>query len=426
MPEIDFLFSIFFCCLLLAVTLTQLWLSQRQVRHVMLHRAKVPPQFAGTVDLAAHQKAADYTAAKIQLGLTEVALHTAVVIGWTLMGGLNLLNQWLLLHMESGLLQQLTLIGCFVLVGAVIDLPLGWYRTFRLEARFGFNRTTLRNWLLDGLKGGLVGAALGLPIAALVLSLMASAGNWWWLWAWACFMGFNLLLMVIYPTLIAPLFNKFEPLADESLKQRVTALMTRCGFKAKGLFVMDGSRRSGHANAYFTGLGSAKRVVFYDTLLAQLTPEEVDAVLAHELGHFHHKHITRRMVTMSLMSLAGFALLGWLSSQVWFYVGLGTQPNLQGPNDALALLLFTLVMPLLTFYLSPLWAAKSRSDEFEADRFAASKSDAKALTSALLKLHKDNATTLTPDPWFVWFHYSHPPAQARLAALNPGHAHGTP
>lgn len=424
MPDIDFLFSILFCALLLAVTATQLWLSQRQVRHVLTHRAQVPPQFAGTVDLAAHHKAADYTVAKNQLALVEVVLHAAVLIGWTLLGGLHLLNQWLVGLLGTGLTQQLALLGSFALVGALIDLPLGWYRTFRLEQGFGFNRTTPTAWLIDGLKGALVGAAIGLPMAALVLSLMASAGAWWWLWAWACFMGFNLLLMVVYPTLIAPLFNTFQPLADESLKARVTALMARCGFQAKGLFVMDGSRRSGHANAYFTGLGAAKRVVFYDTLLAQLTPDEVDAVLAHELGHFHHKHITRRMVTMALMSLAGFALLGWLSSQVWFYVGLGTTPNPMGSNDALALLLFMLVMPLLTFYLSPLWAAKSRSDEFEADRFAAAKSDAGALTSALLKLHKDNATTLTPDPWYVWFHYSHPPAQARLSALNTGHAHG--
>lgn len=417
MTEFDFFLSLAFCFLLLAVTATQLWLSQRQARYVMIHRAEVPPGFVGSVDLAAHQKAADYTVAKSRLALIEVVLHAATLTGWTLLGGLNLLNQWLSSAMGTGLAQQLALLGCFALTGALIDLPMGWYRTFRLEARFGFNRSSLKDWLIDGLKGGVVGMALGLPIAALVLSLMASAGTWWWLWAWACFMGFNLLLMVVYPTLIAPLFNTFQPLSDESLKQRVTALMERCGFKAKGLFVMDGSRRSGHANAYFTGLGSSKRVVFYDTLLAQLSPEEVDAVLAHELGHFHHKHITRRMVTMTLMSLAGFALLGWLSSQVLFYVGLGITPNLQGPNDALALLLFMLVMPLLTFYLSPLWAAKSRSDEFEADRFAASKSDASALSSALLKLHRDNATTLTPDPWYVWFHYSHPPAQARLTAL---------
>jgi STE24 endopeptidase len=293
------------------------------------------------------------------------------------------------------------------------------YRTFRLEERYGFNRTTPKNWLLDGLKGMVVAAIVGLPIVAVVLFLMASAGTLWWLWAWGCFMTFNLLLMVIYPTLIAPLFNSFKPLEDTGLKDRVTQLMARCGFQAKGLFVMDGSRRSAHANAYFTGLGAAKRVVFYDTLLAQLSPDEVDAVLAHELGHFHHRHIRRRMVTMAVFALGGFALLGWLSGQSWFYLGLGVEPNLQGSNDALALLLFMLTIPLLTFFLSPLMAAQSRRDEFEADHFAASKAEGSALRSALLKLHQDNATTLTPDPWFVWFYYSHPPASERLAKLQP-------
>jgi STE24 endopeptidase len=408
-----------FSLLLISVTATQLWLIHRQTRHVAQHRASVPLAFAGTIPLAAHHKAADYTLAKGRLTLIELVMQSVVVLGWTLLGGLNTLNHWLLGWMEPGLLQQLVLLAAFVLTGSLLDLPLAWYRTFRLEEKFGFNRTTLRDWLLDGLKGGLVAALMGLPIAALILTLMGSAGNLWWAWAWACFMGFNLLLMVIYPTLIAPLFNSFQPLADEALKDRVTQLMARCGFQAKGLFVMDGSRRSAHANAYFTGLGASKRVVFYDTLLAQLGPDEVDAVLAHELGHFHHRHIRKRMVIMSLMSLAGFALLGWLSGQAGFYEGLGVEPNLQGPNDALALLLFMLVVPLLSFYLSPLMAARSRRDEFEADRFASEKTDGQALTSALLKLHQDNATTLTPDPWFVWFYYSHPPASERLARLTP-------
>lgn len=387
------------------------------MRHVAMHRSQVPTAFATTVGLPSHQKAADYTLAKGRLSLAEVALQSAVVLGWTLLGGLDALNQWLLGNMTVGLPQQLALVTGFVLVTALADLPLGWYRTFRLEEKFGFNRTTPRDWIKDGLKGGLVAAILGLPILAAVLSLMAHAGQLWWLWAWGVFMGFNLLLMFVYPTLIAPLFNTFQPLNDEVLKKRVTRLMECCGFKAKGLFVMDGSRRSAHANAYFTGLGAAKRVVFYDTLLAQLNPDEVDAVLAHELGHFHHKHVIKRMLGMVLMSCAGFALLGWLSAQTWFYMGLGVEPNLQGPNDALALLLFMLVAPLLTFYASPLFAAQSRRDEFEADRFAMQKTDGKALASALLKLHKDNAGTLTPDPWYVWFYHSHPPASQRLDKL---------
>lgn len=403
----------------MAVTATQLWLLSRQTRHVNQHRAAVPSAFAQTIPLAAHQKAADYTLAKGRLSLVEVTWQAALVLGWTLLGGLNSLNQWLLNILSAGLWQQLALVGAFALVGGLLDAPLAWYRTFRLEEHHGFNRTVLKDWLLDGLKGGVVATVIGLPIVALVLSLMASAGALWWLWAWGCFMAFNVLLMVIYPTLIAPLFNSFKPLEDNVLKDRVTQLMARCGFKAKGLFVMDGSRRSAHANAYFTGLGAAKRVVFYDTLLAQLSPDEVDAVLAHELGHFHHRHIRQRMVTMAVLALGGFAMLGWLSGQSWFYLGLGVEPNLQGSSDALALLLFMLVVPLLTFYLSPLMAAKSRRDEFEADQFAASKADGSALRSALLKLHQDNATTLTPDPWFVWFYYSHPPASERLAKLQP-------
>ncbi len=404
--------------MLVVVTTTQLWLLSRQTRHVRQHRAQVPPAFAETIPLDAHQKAADYTLAKCRLSLVEVGVQSVLVLAWTLLGGLDSLNQWLLGKLAPGLWQQLALVAAFALVGALVDAPLNWYRTFRLEARHGFNRVGLRGWLVDGIKGLVVGAAIGLPLVAVVLTLMAGAGAWWWAWAWGCFMGFNLLLMVVYPTLIAPLFNSFTPLSDERLKDRVTLLMTRCGFQSKGFFVMDGSRRSAHANAYFTGLGSAKRVVFYDTLLAQLDPDEVDAVLAHELGHFHHRHIRQRLLMVGAMTLGGFALLGWLSTQSWFFVGLGVSPNLQGGNEALALLLFLLVAPLLSFYLSPLMAARSRRDEFEADQYAASKASGQSLRAALLKLHQDNASTLTPDPWFVWFYYSHPPASERLAKLS--------
>jgi STE24 endopeptidase len=273
-------------------------------------------------------------------------------------------------------------------------------------------------WLGDLLKSTLVGIVIGLPIIALILWLMGSAGSLWWLWAWAVWMGFNLLMLVLYPTVIAPMFNKFKPLEDESLKARVTALMQRCGFAAKGLFVMDGSKRSAHANAYFTGFGAAKRVVFYDTLLKQLSPAEVDAVLAHELGHFKHKHIIQRIVMLFAMSLAGFALIGYLSQQVWFYTGLGVRPNLGAPNDALALLLFMLAVPLFSFFISPLFAQLSRKHEFEADAYAAQQTDGRDLSSALLKLYQDNASTLTPDPVFVKFYYSHPPASERLARMG--------
>jgi STE24 endopeptidase len=312
---------------------------------------------------------------------------------------------------------QLALLAAFALISGAIDLPLDLVATFRLEQRFGFNRMSWRLYLLDLAKGLLIGTLIGLPIAALVLWLMHAAGSLWWLWAWGVWMAFNLLILVLYPTVIAPLFNKFEPLADETLETRVPALMARCGFAAKGLFVMDGSRRSAHGNAYFTGLGAAKRVVFFDTLLAKLSPGEVEAVLAHELGHFKHRHVTQRILMMFALSLAGFALLGWLTSRAWFYTGLGVSPNLSAPNDALALLLFALALPVFAFFVSPLFAQLSRRHEFQADAYACAQSSGADLAAALLKLHEDNASTLTPDPLYVRFYYSHPPASERLAAL---------
>ena len=406
-----------FAAFLLCGLAVKLWLAARQVRYVARHRDAVPPPFAATVPLSAHQKAADYTITKTRFGLLELALGVAVLVGWTLLGGLDALNQLLLRWLGSGMTQQLALMAGFALISGAIDLPLALYQTFVIEERFGFNKMTFRLWLVDLVKSTLLGAAIGLPIVALILWLMGAAGAFWWLWAWAVWMGFNLLLLVVYPTFIAPLFNKFKPLEDETLKARVTELMRRCGFAAKGLFVMDGSKRSAHANAYFTGFGAAKRVVFYDTLLAKLSPGEVDAVLAHELGHFKHKHIIKRIAGMFALSLAGFALLGWLSTQVWFYTGLGVRPNLDGPNDALALLLFLLVVPVFSFFISPLMALLSRKHEFEADAYAVQQTSGKDLSTALLKLYEDNASTLTPDPVFVKFYYSHPPASERLARM---------
>jgi STE24 endopeptidase len=406
-----------FSAALLAGLVIKLWLASRQIRHVARHRNEVPAAFAQTITLAAHQKAADYTVTKSRLGLLELAVGTAVLLGWTLLGGLDLLNRMLFDALGGGMWQQLALLGSFALMGAVIDLPFTLYQTFVVEAKFGFNKMTLKLWLADLVKSSVIGLAIGLPIAALILWLMGAAGTYWWLWAWTVWMGFNLLLLLIYPTFIAPLFNKFQPLQDETLKARVTALMQRCGFAAKGLFVMDGSRRSAHANAYFTGFGASKRVVFYDTLLARLSPAEVDAVLAHELGHFKHRHIIKRIVALFAMSLAGFALLGWLSAQAWFYTGLGVQPNLSAPNDALALLLFMLVVPTFSFFVAPLMAQFSRKHEFEADAYAAAQTNGSDLATALLKLYEDNASTLTPDPLFVKFYYSHPPASERLARM---------
>ncbi|BAO80214.1 Zn-dependent protease with chaperone function [Serpentinimonas raichei] len=412
------LWTAVFCLLLAAGLLTRLWLAGRQMRHVAQHRAAVPAPFAERIGLAAHQKAADYTIAKTRLGLIETSFGAALLVGWTLLGGLNALNQGLLAWFGPGLLQQVALLAAFTALGALLELPLSWYRTFVLEQRHGFNRMTPRLWLSDGLKGAAVGAVIGLPVVALLLWLMQAAGPLWWLWAWGLWMAFNLLLLVLYPSLIAPLFNRFEPLQDPALKTRIEALLARCGFQAKGLFVMDGSKRSAHANAYFTGFGPAKRVVFFDTLLQQLAPGELDAVLAHELGHFKRRHILKRIALMALLSLGALALLGWLVQQVWFYTGLGVTPNLMQPNGALALILFLLVTPLVGFFASPWMSALSRRQEFEADAFAVAHADPRDLASALLKLYKDNASTLTPDPLYVRFYYSHPPAGERLARLG--------
>jgi STE24 endopeptidase len=411
-------FTALFCALLVLGLVIRTVLASRQIRHVARHRGAVPAAFSDTISIEAHQKAADYTVTKTRFGLLETALDAALLLGWTLLGGLDWLNQALLGVLGGGLVQQLALIAAFVAIGGLITLPLGWYATFRIEERFGFNKMTLSLWLGDLVKGTLVGALIGLPIAALVLWLMGAAGPAWWLWAWGVWMVFNLLALVLYPTVIAPMFNKFEPLADETLKARVNALMQRCGFAAKGLFVMDGSKRSAHANAYFTGFGAAKRVVFFDTLLKQLSPEEIDAVLAHELGHYKRRHILKRIVMMFALSLAGFALLGWVSSQAWFFSGLGVTPSMDTPNDALALLLFMMVVPLFTFFLSPLMAQLSRKHEFEADAFAVAHTNGNDLASALLKLYKDNASTLTPDPVYARFYYSHPPASERLSRLQ--------
>ncbi len=399
---------------------TRLWLISRQIRHVVQHRDRVPAAFADIVGLAAHQKAADYTVARQRFELLTTAWGAVMLLGWTLLGGLDALNvavRDLVLPHGGALAYQIVLVLAVSVIGSVLDVPFDLWRTFRIEQRFGFNRMTLGLWLKDALVGTVVGLIVGAPLLALVLWLMAAAGALWWLWAFAALAGFTLLMQVLYPTVIAPLFNKFQPLADATLTGRVEALMQRCGFRAQGLYVMDGSKRSAHANAYFTGFGSSKRVVFFDTLLSRLSPGEIEAVLAHELGHFHHRHVPKRLATMMAIWLASLALLGWLMNQPAFYVGLGVQPNLMAPNHGLALVLLTLAGPVFAFFVAPLTAGVSRRHEFEADAYACRQAAAGDLKAALLKLFEDNASTLTPDPLYVRFHYSHPPAAERLAAL---------
>ena len=406
-----------FAIALCASLLLKFWLAGRQIRHVAQHRAVVPDAFAARISLAAHQKAADYTIAKARFGLIELAWGTSMVVVWTLLGGLHFLNQCLLDWLGSGLNQQVALLLGFVLIGSVLDVPFTLYQTFVIEERFGFNKTTPKLWLQDLAKSLLLFAVIGVPFAVLVLWMMGALGSLWWLWVWCVWMGFNLLALLIYPTWIAPWFNKFQPLEDPQVKERVTQLMQRCGFTSSGFFVMDGSKRSAHANAYFTGFGASKRVVFYDTLLKQLTPTQVDAVLAHELGHFKHRHIVKRIVAMFGISLLGFAALGWLGQQLWFFTSLGVQPALDGSNDALAILLFMMVLPLLDTFLGPVFARLSRTHEFEADAYAVAQTSTDALAGALLTLYEDNASTLTPDPVYVQFYYSHPPATERLQHL---------
>lgn len=410
-------FTVLFAVLLLASTITTAYLALRQIAFVMRHRHQVPAAFAQNVTQQAHEKAALYTVAKAQNGLVSLLIGSIVLLGWTLLGGLHLLNQITLEWLKPGLVQQIVLILAFSFISGIIDLPMSWYQTFVLEQKFGFNKTTLKLWLQDMLKSSLVGLVIGVPLLAVVLYFMESMGNMWWLWTWVFWMSFNALLMLIYPTFIAPLFNKFAPLDDENLKTRVAALMQRSGFSAQGFYVMDGSRRSAHANAYFTGFGSGKRVVFYDTLLKQLSVDEVEAVLAHELGHFKHKHITKRLISMGLMTLLGFYILGFVMQQAWFYTGLGVMPSLDSSNNGLALLLFMLVAPVFTFMLTPIMTMMSRKDEFQADAYAASQTKGEHLVSALLKLYEDNASTLTPDPLYASIYYSHPPASQRIPKI---------
>jgi STE24 endopeptidase len=413
-------FSVLFVGFLLITLIVRFWLGSRQIRHILAHRHTVPSRFSEKIPLSAHQKAADYTVAKTKFGLLMMLVNTIVLIGFTLLGGLQWLSVTLLQLTGPGMTYQIGLLAAFAIISGAIDLPFEYYKQFVLEAKFGFNKMTLRLFITDMVKGTLLGAAIGLPLIWVILTLMEKSGDLWWLYAWIVWCAFQLLMLVLYPTVIAPLFNKFTPLADDSLRTRIENLMKRVGFSSSGLFVMDGSKRSAHGNAYFSGFGAAKRIVFFDTLLSRLAPQEIEAVLAHELGHFKLKHIVKRIVVIFMVSLGFLALLGYLKTRTWFYTGLGVDPMLGASNDAMALILFMLVLPVFTFLLSPLSSMTSRKHEFEADAFAARHANAQDLVAALVKLYEDNASTLTPDPIHSAFYDSHPPATARIDKLLAG------
>jgi STE24 endopeptidase len=403
-----------FISLLVVSTLTKLWLGRRQVAHVEANRAQVPAAFAADISLESHQKAADYSSAKTKLALTEVIVQALLLLAFTLGGGLQWLDDtWRNTLPNAEIIRGALVICSAMLVSALVDIPFEYYKTFSVDEKFGFNKMTPSMFFSDLVKHSVVGIALGAPILFAALWLMQGAGQYWWFYLWVVWSVFNIIMLAVYPTFIAPLFNKFTPLADESLKSRIEALLTKCGFKSQGLFVMDGSARSSHGNAYFTGFGSSKRVVFFDTLLSRLNTDEIEAVLAHELGHFKHHHVIKRIAILFFMSFLGLALLGWLTNQVWFYNGLGVTT----PSNYMALMLFLLVSPVFLFILRPIMASYSRKNEFEADDYAAKHANANRLVDALVKLYRDNASTLTPDPLHSAFYDSHPPASMRIAKL---------
>lgn len=407
-------FTLIFIAALFVATATRLWLARRQLRHVRAHRDAVPRDFAEHIALDSHQKAADYTCAKTRLDIVHVILDAILLLAFTLGGGIQALADLWQGLLGVGLWRGVALIASVLVISGLLELPLSLYRTFVIDARFNFNKMTVGLFLADLVKQLLIGAMLGIPLLLGVLWLMERMGPNWWLYAWFAWMSFNLLILLLYPTVIAPIFNKFTPLQDQALATRIETLLQKCGFKSQGLFVMDGSRRTSHGNAYFSGLGASKRIVFFDTLLSRLNHDEIEAVLAHELGHFKRRHVLKRIAAMFALSLAGLWLLGWLMPQPWFYEGLGVSTR----STATALLLFLLVSPVFTFLFHPLSSLLSRKHEFEADRYAAENASAEQLIHALVKLYNDNAATLTPDPLHSLFYDSHPAASQRVAHLR--------
>jgi STE24 endopeptidase len=410
-------FTFIFVIALVFTSLARLWLARRHLAHIAAHRTAVPEAFRERIALADHQKAADYTSAKTRFAMLGILFDAALLLAFTVAGGIQFIADLCNAGFDTPLVQGMATIVAVLLLSSLLEAPFSLYRTFVIEARFGFNKMTFALYLKDALKGLLVGAILGLPLLFGVLWLMSAMGSYWWLYVWLAWMVFNLLILFIYPTFIAPLFNKFTPLQDEAMKARIAALLGKCGFTASGLFVMDGSKRSAHGNAYFTGFGKTKRIVFFDTLLERLSGNEIEAVLAHELGHFKRRHVLKRIVATFAMSLGFLWLLGQLIQAAWFYQGLGVST----PSTALALLLFFMILPLFSFLLQPLLSAYSRKHEFEADEYAAKQTAAQDMVSALVKLYQDNAATLTPDPLYSKFYDSHPPAALRIAHLQSPH-----
>ena len=408
-------FTLIFLTALVVTTGIRLWLGYRHIRHIAAHRNTVPPVFNQTISLEAHHKAADYTTAKTKMGLIDIVIGALFVSLLTVGGILQwLYSAWQNMFTDSNYAHGILFIASLAAINLIIELPLSLYRTFVIEQRFGFNKMTWRLFILDCVKGMLLSALIGLPVILAVLWLMQHMGPRWWLTVWLFWLSFNLLVLLIYPSFIAPLFNKFTPLADTALRARIDALLAKCGFKSSGLFVMDGSKRSAHGNAYFTGFGAAKRIVFFDTLLERLTPEEIEAVLAHELGHYKHHHVWKRIALIAAASLAGLWLLSVLITAPWFYAGLG----MTGHSTAAALVLFSIAMPLFTFPLAPMMSLLSRKHEYEADAYAARQTNAEHLINGLVKLYRDNASTLTPDPLHSSFYDSHPPASDRIRHLR--------
>ena len=407
-------FMLIFVGVTILSTLVRLWLLWRQMSHVAMYRATVPVAFVERLSLAEHHKAADYTIAKCRVAMVDAVLDSVVLLGWTLGGGLDWLNQQCLALGWSPLWSGVVLIVAWMVLSSVVGIPIALYRTFGLEARFGFNKTTPAMFVTDLLKSALLALLIGTPLVALVLWMMKALGSYWWVYGWGALSAFQLIAVWAYPTFIAPLFNKFTPLIDAELVPRIEALLARVGFASSGLFVMDASRRSGHGNAYFTGLGNKKRIVFYDTLLAQLTPGQVEAVLAHELGHFKLRHIPKMIAASLGMSLVGFGVLAWLLHAPWFFAGLGVT----GSGTAIALVLFVLISPVFTLFFEPLSAYWSRRHEFEADAFAVAHTTAADMIGALVILFRENASTLTPDPLYAAWYYSHPPAPERIGQIE--------